>query len=51
MCLESPAAYESDQQRFQRELDSEAWSTNTGKEQAATAFPVSIQRLLSHLPP
>lgn len=42
MHLESPAAYESNQQCFKCELDSEAWSTHTGKgADKLSAFTVS----------
>lgn len=43
--LESPAPYESNQQCFKCELDSEAWSTNAGKERTSrrlSLYPADI---------
>lgn len=46
--LESPATYESNQQCFKCELDSEAWSTHTGKGQTSCQYPLNLSH---HFPP
>lgn len=51
MHLESPATYESNQQRFKRELDSEAWSTHTGKGQTSCQLSLYLLNLSHHFSP
>lgn len=51
MHLESPATYESNQQCFKCELDTEAWRTHTGKEQTHCQLSLYLLSSLSSLPP